>query len=491
MKRHVSQSNSVVRTRCSSYVTGPVLAVLLAILCVCGAPSTGDAAEWTETQQPSQGPEPLLDGDPAVGAVKFCWRADGTPVGSCPNPFADWIVVRFPVFEGQQIVGQTLRIAFGGDAVRIMVRPFFGAMETVVDAAPGTSEVEFPVSGGNRWEVRLVWRTDCIGTRCDGLQFIDLYEITRTVTYDDSGTEPPPLPDDDCIAGTEPLFRFLGYTQGNDIRMSDHRYTTNFYAVLDLDSDYEYESIAGCVLPNGETPESVPLYYYWGQDGNSVRDSFYSTNPSIPPGFMPIGTTGWVFVDQQPGTIPLYRYFSPITADHFYTIDFSELGEGGPAWNYEGVAAYVYPESSDAPDGDGVATIDDNCPTVPNGPQDPSNQEDADGDGVGDVCDNCTYVANGPLAQTGECAAQEDGDLDGYGNACDSDFNNDGATGLDDVGAALEAAQMTSTDPLYDLNCDGAAGLDDASATMDAASVTAVPGPSGLDCAGTVPCTAP
>ena len=41
-------------------------------------------------------------------------------------------------------------------------------------------------------------------------------------------------------------------------------------------------------------------------------------------------------------------------------------------------------------DGDGVADIDDNCPTVAN-----ADQADVDGDGVGDACDPCPNVAAG------------------------------------------------------------------------------------------------
>jgi Thrombospondin type 3 repeat len=56
-------------------------------------------------------------------------------------------------------------------------------------------------------------------------------------------------------------------------------------------------------------------------------------------------------------------------------------------------------------DGDGVATVCDNCPTVPN-----AVQQDADHDAVGDACDNCPTVAN---------ATQADADGDGHGDACD------------------------------------------------------------------------
>ena len=115
---------------------------------------------------------------------------------------------------------------------------------------------------------------------------------------------------------------------------------------------------------------------------------------------------------------------------------------------------------------------------------------DGDSDGVPDNFDNCSVTANGPLASTGSCDGQEDGDLDGYGNICDTDVNNDGATGLDDVSIVFAAAAILSTDPVTDINCDGAAGLDDVSITFSDAAVLKTPGPSGLACAGTIPCVA-
>ena len=111
---------------------------------------------------------------------------------------------------------------------------------------------------------------------------------------------------------------------------------------------------------------------------------------------------------------------------------------------------------------------------------------ETDFDGVECSSDNCLFVNNGPLA--GSCAAQEDGDMDGYGNACDTDVNNDGATGLDDVALTLAAAQAVSADPIFDFNCDGGIGLDDVSRVLSDSLAVAVPGPSGLSCAGLIPC---
>ncbi len=116
---------------------------------------------------------------------------------------------------------------------------------------------------------------------------------------------------------------------------------------------------------------------------------------------------------------------------------------------------------------------------------------DSDNDGVS-ICsgagDNCALHPNGPLLSTAGCDSQEDGDADGYGNPCDTDVNNDGASGLDDVGLVFDQAVIGGTDPNYDFNCDGATGLDDMGIVFDDAVVSASPGPSELLCAGIIPC---
>jgi hypothetical protein len=115
---------------------------------------------------------------------------------------------------------------------------------------------------------------------------------------------------------------------------------------------------------------------------------------------------------------------------------------------------------------------------------------DTDQDGIPDDMDNCLTLPNGPLRATFSCDSQLDGDCDGYGNPCDSDFNNDGGVGLDDVSALLQAAGIVSADPNYDVNCDGAAGLDDVAYVLADAATPDIPF-SGLACAGTIPCCSP
>jgi hypothetical protein len=74
---------------------------------------------------------------------------------------------------------------------------------------------------------------------------------------------------------------------------------------------------------------------------------------------------------------------------------------------------------------------------------------DLNGDLVDDAFDNCPDVPNGP----NDLNNQVDTDNDGYGNSCDCDFDQDEIlTGADFV---LLYAAFNSTQELYDINGDG------------------------------------
>ena len=105
---------------------------------------------------------------------------------------------------------------------------------------------------------------------------------------------------------------------------------------------------------------------------------------------------------------------------------------------------------------------------------------DSDADGVPDAYDNCTTTPNGPTLSTFPlCSGQQDEDTNGYGNPCDTDVDNDGATGLSDVGIVLNALGTLGGNT--DFNCDGGTGLDDVGTILN--QLGNLPGPSGLACA--------
>ena len=89
---------------------------------------------------------------------------------------------------------------------------------------------------------------------------------------------------------------------------------------------------------------TVALYRYYDPH---TADHFYTTNYSELgagiQGWRYEGVAGYVYATQHPGTVPLYRYYDGRAGDHFYTTNYAELEGGRGGYAYEGVAAYVFP----------------------------------------------------------------------------------------------------------------------------------------------------
>lgn len=109
---------------------------------------------------------------------------------------------------------------------------------------------------------------------------------------------------------------------------------------------YEYDDSTGI--------KKFPVYRFWS---DSMRSHFYTISPSEkdmvistypPTDWRYEGTVYYAFTSQQPGTIPLYRFWSDQFRGHFYTADEAEKNYvintyGTSTWRYEGIAYYVYP----------------------------------------------------------------------------------------------------------------------------------------------------
>jgi hypothetical protein len=95
---------------------------------------------------------------------------------------------------------------------------------------------------------------------------------------------------------------------------------------------------------NGVAVTAQPLYRYYNP---SIVNHFYTVNfselGSGRDGYISEGIAAYISTQQYPGTIALYRAYNASATDHFYTTNLSELvASGALGYAYEGVAGYVY-----------------------------------------------------------------------------------------------------------------------------------------------------
>lgn len=135
-------------------------------------------------------------------------------------------------------------------------------------------------------------------------------------------------------------------------KIGDHFYTTNYNELRSGKNGWTYEGIQAKIL-SYQQPGSIPLYRYW-----VGKDHFYTTNINEigtsttgklgKHGYKSEGTTGYCYPSPAAGLIPLYRYWNSRIVDHFYTTDKNEIGTTTPGqvgkhgFKSEGVACYVY-----------------------------------------------------------------------------------------------------------------------------------------------------
>jgi len=152
--------------------------------------------------------------------------------------------------------------------------------------------------------------------------------------------------------------------------------------------------------------------------------------------------------------------------------DFANSGLSEIEFNYNNY--YVIERALVDTDADGVADINDNCPTVAN-----PGQEEQDGDGLGDACDVCPTDAMNDDDGDGVCGAvdncrfivnpdQTNSDTDQYGDACDNCVNVDNNNQANFDSANDNLGDACDSDPFgpYITFYDGVAPDNTAAVTM-------------------------
>ncbi len=122
-----------------------------------------------------------------------------------------------------------------------------------------------------------------------------------------------------------------------------HFYTSDYSELRDgTGTTWNYEDVLCFVPPVGSTyvAPSIPLYRYYK---SLTADHYYTTDWTQ----LQEGSSGYVYehvqcnlyATQVTGTVPLYRYWSSVKHDHFFTLTKTSYTD----YSYECIAGYVFP----------------------------------------------------------------------------------------------------------------------------------------------------
>jgi hypothetical protein len=118
-------------------------------------------------------------------------------------------------------------------------------------------------------------------------------------------------------------------------------------------SAWSYEGTAYCTLADDVDPSATPVHRFWSPLTGS---HFYTASASEADNLITNWAHAWIYEGvafyaypeglQPANTYPVYRFWSPLTGSHFFTMDESEaqnlLANYAWAWTFEGIAWYAF-----------------------------------------------------------------------------------------------------------------------------------------------------
>lgn len=198
-----------------------------------------------------------------------------------------------------------------------------------------------------------LWRDKRLYIYMDIDQIVDLsggFRVTLgystlSVKYRVSGGGTPTTPD------KVPVYRFWSPV------FSGHFYTTDSaerdWLIATYPTQWTYETIAYRALSSKGNTNAKPVYRFWSDQHSS---HFYTIDEAEKqsvianyPGIWTYETVAfYAFAPgtQPAGTLPVYRFWSPVYGHHFYTINESDkqmlIRDYPNFWTYETIAWYAY-----------------------------------------------------------------------------------------------------------------------------------------------------
>lgn len=166
--------------------------------------------------------------------------------------------------------------------------------------------------------------------------FYPFYKVLACIhRFRGPSSAPPPQP----VSTLVPLYRYSNY-----LGRGDRFYTTNFNELGNGGfSGWVYEGVQ-CHVYASQVSGTVPLYRYvsplLGLHFFTIQNADLTHL-----GYYQEGIACYVYGNSicytDPNIVPLYRYFNTRSGAHFYTTNRAELGSGGGDWKDEGIECNV------------------------------------------------------------------------------------------------------------------------------------------------------